>query len=73
MRRWQAAIFLSDGLSDLAPKEMHRLEQLIDELNAAVYNPVGLNILWPRRVAFLFVSHRAWPMIPYAYSPADGN
>ncbi|KAJ7293910.1 Golgin subfamily A member 7/ERF4 family-domain-containing protein [Mycena rebaudengoi] len=36
-------------------KEMHRLEQLIDELNAAVYNPVGLNILWPRRVAFLFM------------------
>ncbi|KAJ7480060.1 Golgin subfamily A member 7/ERF4 family-domain-containing protein [Mycena galericulata] len=36
-------------------KEMRRLQQLISELNAEVYNPVGLNILWPRRVAFLFM------------------
>ncbi|KAJ7630411.1 Golgin subfamily A member 7/ERF4 family-domain-containing protein [Roridomyces roridus] len=37
-------------------KEMRRLQQLVDDLNAEVYNPVGLNILWPRKVAFLFVS-----------------
>jgi hypothetical protein len=35
---------------------MQRLEQLIGDLNAELYNPVGLNILWPRNVAFLFVS-----------------
>ncbi|KAF7310437.1 Erf4 domain-containing protein [Mycena chlorophos] len=36
-------------------KEMRRLEALIRDLNVEVYNPAGLNILWPRRVAFLFV------------------
>ncbi|KAJ6569544.1 Golgin subfamily A member 7/ERF4 family-domain-containing protein [Mycena capillaripes] len=36
-------------------KEMRRLQLLIDELNVRVYNPVGLNILWPRSVAFLFM------------------
>ena len=34
---------------------MNRLEHLIEELNSALYNPVGLNILWPRDVGFLFV------------------
>ncbi|KIJ21343.1 hypothetical protein PAXINDRAFT_123006 [Paxillus involutus ATCC 200175] len=37
-------------------KEMRRLERKIAELNTQVYNPVGLNILWPQKVAFLFVS-----------------
>jgi hypothetical protein len=39
---------------------MQRLERLIDALNAELYNPVGLNILLPRKVAFLFVrvAHR---------------
>ncbi|KAJ7226108.1 Golgin subfamily A member 7/ERF4 family-domain-containing protein, partial [Mycena pura] len=36
-------------------KEMRRLQELIHELNSRVYNPAGLNILWPRRVAFLFM------------------
>ncbi|KAJ7102507.1 Golgin subfamily A member 7/ERF4 family-domain-containing protein [Mycena belliarum] len=36
-------------------KKMRQLQQLIDELNAQVYNPVGLNILWPKKVAFLFM------------------
>ena len=35
---------------------MRRLKNLIDELNVEIYNPAGLNILWPRKVAFLFVS-----------------
>ena len=35
---------------------MMRLHQLIDELNIGTYNPVGLNILWPRNVGFLYVS-----------------
>lgn len=35
-------------------KEMSRLRQLIDDINKELYNPVGLNILWPRQVAFLF-------------------
>ncbi|KAL1662184.1 Golgin subfamily A member 7/ERF4 family-domain-containing protein [Schizophyllum commune] len=34
---------------------MRRLKNLIDELNVEIYNPVGLNILWPRKVAFLFL------------------
>ncbi|KZV88053.1 hypothetical protein EXIGLDRAFT_619938, partial [Exidia glandulosa HHB12029] len=36
-------------------KEMQRLAQLLDMLNAELYNPQGLNILWPRQCAFLFV------------------
>ncbi|KAJ6573922.1 Golgin subfamily A member 7/ERF4 family-domain-containing protein [Mycena vulgaris] len=44
-------------------KEMRRLQQLIADLNAHVYNPVGLNILWPHRVAFLFME------IEYYVSP----
>ncbi|KIJ59813.1 hypothetical protein HYDPIDRAFT_177683 [Hydnomerulius pinastri MD-312] len=36
-------------------KEMRRLEQKIEELNTQIYNPVGLNILSPRKVAFLFL------------------
>src|SRR6266542_2031433 len=35
---------------------MNRLKKLIEQLNSELYNPVGLNILWPRNVAFLFVS-----------------
>lgn len=27
----------------------------MDELNAQVFNPAGLNLLWPRKVAFLFL------------------
>jgi len=36
-------------------KEMMRLRKLIDELNAELYNPVGLNMLWPGGVAFLYL------------------
>ncbi|TFK47953.1 hypothetical protein OE88DRAFT_1685158 [Heliocybe sulcata] len=36
-------------------KEMDRLHRTIDHFNAELYNPVGLNILWPRKVAFLFL------------------
>ncbi|KAH7103122.1 Golgin subfamily A member 7/ERF4 family-domain-containing protein [Auriculariales sp. MPI-PUGE-AT-0066] len=36
-------------------REMKRLAALLDNLNAELYNPRGLNILWPRRVAFLFL------------------
>jgi hypothetical protein len=34
---------------------MRRLKQKIERINTQIYNPVGLNILWPRNVAFLFV------------------
>ena len=34
---------------------MMRLQHLIDDLNIGTFNPVGLNILWPRSVAFLYV------------------
>ncbi|GLB36611.1 putative golgin subfamily A member 7/ERF4 family protein [Lyophyllum shimeji] len=36
-------------------QQMRKLQSLIDELNVALYNPVGLNILWPRNVAFLYL------------------
>ncbi|KAJ3551180.1 hypothetical protein NM688_g4858 [Phlebia brevispora] len=36
-------------------KEMRRLHQVINELNTQLYNPAGLNILWPRDVAFMFL------------------
>ncbi|OSD05668.1 hypothetical protein PYCCODRAFT_1384594 [Trametes coccinea BRFM310] len=36
-------------------KEMDRLKATIDLINREVYNPVGLNIKWPRSVAFLFL------------------
>ncbi|KZT08947.1 uncharacterized protein LAESUDRAFT_748573 [Laetiporus sulphureus 93-53] len=39
----------------LAWQEMLRLQHLIEDLNVQMYNPVGLNILWPRKVAFLFL------------------
>lgn len=35
---------------------MNKLKQLIEQLNSELYNPVGLNILWPHNVAFLYVS-----------------
>lgn len=34
---------------------MERLHEKIKDLNKVLFNPVGLNILWPRKVAFLFV------------------
>jgi len=36
-------------------KEMERLYEKIKDLNETLFNPVGLNILWPRKVAFLFL------------------
>jgi len=36
-------------------KEMERLRRIIDDLNTGLYNQVGLNILWPESVAFLFL------------------
>ncbi|KAJ7785662.1 Golgin subfamily A member 7/ERF4 family-domain-containing protein [Mycena metata] len=42
-------------------KEMRRLQALIQDLNTRVYNPAGLNILWPHKVAFLFVSAGCCP------------
>jgi hypothetical protein len=34
---------------------MRRLRRTIDSLNSELFNPAGLNILWPHAVAFLFV------------------
>ncbi|KIK70337.1 hypothetical protein GYMLUDRAFT_267200 [Collybiopsis luxurians FD-317 M1] len=36
-------------------REMKRLQQLFDALNTELYNPSGLNLLWPQKVAFLFL------------------
>ena len=37
-------------------QEMKRLRRLMDEQNRELFNPAGLNILWPRKVGFIFVS-----------------
>ncbi|KAI0089867.1 Golgin subfamily A member 7/ERF4 family-domain-containing protein [Irpex rosettiformis] len=36
-------------------RQMRLLRKTIDEINTTLYNPVGLNILWPRNVAFMFL------------------
>jgi len=48
---WISPLFLQSRYE----KEMEKLKYLVDVLNGEVYNPVGLNILWPRRNAFLFL------------------
>jgi len=52
--------FLTFQLSKLVKtshyeKEMRRLKELIEGLNVEVFNPVGLNMVWPRKVAFMFL------------------
>jgi len=42
-------------LSTHYQREMSRLQRLVDELNRQLFNPVGLNMLWPRKVGFLFL------------------
>lgn len=49
-----------DACINFRKQEMRRLERLVKDLNTELYNPVGLNILWPRKVAFLFVSGNSW-------------
>ncbi|KAI3622370.1 golgin a7 [Moniliophthora roreri] len=46
-------------------KEMQKLEQLFKALNSELYNPVGLNLLWPRKVAFLFLEIEYYHNIDY--------
>ncbi|KAF8499124.1 Golgin subfamily A member 7/ERF4 family-domain-containing protein, partial [Russula emetica] len=36
-------------------REMKRLQRLIDDLNRQLFNLAGLNMLWPRKVGFLFL------------------
>ncbi|KAL1709401.1 Golgin subfamily A member 7/ERF4 family-domain-containing protein [Schizophyllum commune] len=53
---------------------MRRLKNLIDELNVEIYNPAGLNILWPRKVAFLFLEIEYYvsllvPLMPFTNAP----
>jgi len=36
-------------------RTMRKLAQFIDRLNLELYNPRGLNILWPRKSAFMFL------------------
>ncbi|KAF8624788.1 hypothetical protein AX15_005678 [Amanita polypyramis BW_CC] len=36
-------------------REVRRLRHIIADLNTGLYNPVGLNILWPNDVAFLYL------------------
>lgn len=39
-------------------QEMRKLEELFKGLNLQLYNPVGLNLLWPKSNGFQFVSLR---------------
>jgi len=36
-------------------REMERLQRLLDDLNRQLFNLAGLNMLWPRKVGFLFL------------------
>jgi len=36
-------------------KEMSRLQRLIDVMNRTTFNPVGLNVVWPKNVGFIFL------------------
>ncbi|KAJ3823483.1 Golgin subfamily A member 7/ERF4 family-domain-containing protein, partial [Lentinula raphanica] len=51
-------------------KEMQRLQQLFDELNADLYNPSGLNLLWPQKVAFLFLEIEYYVSTSYCVRPS---
>jgi len=42
-------------LSTHYEREMGRLKRRVDELNHRLFNPVGLNMLWPRKVGFIFL------------------
>jgi len=54
-RRYAAQwVLISAGFN--VTQEMGRLHQLIDEINKTTFNPAGLNIVWPKDVAFIFVS-----------------
>lgn len=44
------------NLAHSALQEMTKFERVLERANREVYNPAGLNILHPRRNAFLFVS-----------------
>jgi len=42
-------------LSTHYEREMKRLERLVEDLNLQLFNPAGLNVLWPRKVGFMFL------------------
>jgi hypothetical protein len=42
-------------LSTHYEREMNRLRRHVDDLNHQLFNPVGLSLVWPRKVGFLFL------------------
>ncbi|KAF8512176.1 Golgin subfamily A member 7/ERF4 family-domain-containing protein [Gautieria morchelliformis] len=48
---WISTLFMESTYD----REMRRLQELVDAFNAELYNTQGLNILWPRKSAFLFL------------------
>lgn len=58
LHQGERSTVMSIVMSETLLQEMRRLQQKIEEQNTQLYNPVGLNILWPQKVAFLFVSDR---------------
>lgn len=53
----KASIYLDcgRGRTDVDRQTLLRLKRMIEQLNTELYNPVGLNLLWPEDVAFLYV------------------
>ena len=47
---------------------MKRLRDVIVDFNTRLYNPVGLNILWPQKVAFMFVRIPFRSLPPFSLS-----
>ncbi|KIJ33065.1 hypothetical protein M422DRAFT_174116 [Sphaerobolus stellatus SS14] len=64
---WLSPLFIKDRYR----REMEKLAYLIDALNAELYNPVGLNILWPRKSAFLFLEIEYYVRSIRCSSPYD--
>ncbi|KAG6919487.1 hypothetical protein DXG01_005746 [Tephrocybe rancida] len=58
---------------DLSNQEMRQLESLVDSLNVEMYNPVGLNILWPRNVAFLYLEIEYYVSLPFPFAVSSCN
>ncbi|KJA25921.1 hypothetical protein HYPSUDRAFT_133404, partial [Hypholoma sublateritium FD-334 SS-4] len=48
-------LFMKTHFEKASTATMLRLRKVVEQMNAEVYNPVGLNMLWPENVAFLYL------------------
>ncbi|KII86445.1 hypothetical protein PLICRDRAFT_291004 [Plicaturopsis crispa FD-325 SS-3] len=49
------AVFSLQLSTLILPSHYDKLERIFEHWNKELYNPAGLHLLWPRRVAFLFL------------------